>query len=52
MKAKEFRQLCREVIALAGYLKNNPDKEEARGLLLVTAEKIKSAPPVTQETHE
>lgn len=54
MTAKEFRQLCQEVIALAGYLKNNPDKAEARGLLLETAGKIHSAPPVTEEvsTHE
>ena len=53
MSTTEFRQLCQECIALASYLKkNNPDNAEARELLAQTAEKIKSAPTLTQETHE
>lgn len=41
---KSVRQLCQEVIALAGYLKNNPSDSKAIELLCQTAEQIKHHP--------
>lgn len=40
---KTVRQLCQEVIALAGYLKNNPSDSKAIELLCQTAEQIKNS---------
>ena len=41
---KSIRQLCREVVALAEYLKNNPTDSKAIELLCQTTEQIKNHP--------
>ncbi|GAB3822162.1 hypothetical protein [Pontibacter rugosus] len=49
---KTVRQLCQEIIALAGYLKNNPADSKAIELLCSTTDQIKTTSPSekTQET--
>lgn len=46
MEAKTIKQLCQEAIALAGYLKNNPDNLKGRELLVQVADQIKNYPTV------
>lgn len=44
---KTVPQLCREIIALAGYLKNNPTDGKAIELLCSTTDQIKTTNQTT-----